>query len=96
MLKAVKVRCKVIVYSYLAEGRAKRPDSKPRKAEHLSYDLCFCGGYAVDVLSVNAPDLQKLNSVFLHGFDLPSKVGSGFVCESYKSKSHGIISKLFY
>ena len=48
------------------------------------------------VLSVNAPDLQKLNSVFLHGFDLPSKVGSGFVCESYKSKSHGNISKLFY
>ncbi len=47
-------------------------------------------------VSVNAPDLQKLNSVFLHGFDLPSKVGSGFVCESYKSKSHGNISKLFY
>jgi hypothetical protein len=45
---------------------------------------------------VNAPDLQKLNSVFLHGFDLPSKVESGFVCESYKSKSHGNISKLFY
>ena len=71
--------------------------SEIRKEKHLSHDdLCFCGGYAVDVLSVNAPDLQKLNSVFLHGFDLPSKVGSGFVCESYKSKSHSNISKLFY